>query len=116
MSAHEHWQMDASGPELYERFTVQDLTPPRALVDTFRHGYPIVAAVTQPDLHPDGVARMLEDVESTADYVMAHSASPPVYETQYQHVTVSRETFGPECSSSPNQPCHENTAPSKSWF
>ena len=38
--------------------------------------------------------RVLEKT-GAADYVMAHSASPPVYETQYQHVTVSRETFGP---------------------
>jgi 2-methyl-3-hydroxypyridine 5-carboxylic acid dioxygenase len=38
--------------------------------------------------------RVLEQT-GAADYVMAHSASPPVYETQYQHVTVSRETFGP---------------------
>jgi 2-methyl-3-hydroxypyridine 5-carboxylic acid dioxygenase len=37
--------------------------------------------------------RVLEQT-GAAGYVMAHSASPPVYETQYQHVTVSRETFG----------------------
>jgi 2-methyl-3-hydroxypyridine 5-carboxylic acid dioxygenase len=38
--------------------------------------------------------RVLEKT-GAADYVMSHSAAPPVYETQFQHVTVSRETFGP---------------------
>ncbi|MEA2241091.1 MAG: cholesterol oxidase [Solirubrobacteraceae bacterium] len=63
----------ADRPNLYERFTVQDLTPPRALVDTFRHGYPIVAGLTQPDLHPDSVARVLQDVEWNTTGAMNHS-------------------------------------------
>jgi cholesterol oxidase len=74
----------ADRPNLYERFTVQDLTPPRALVDTFRRGYAIVAETTQPDLHPDSVARMLEDVRwnttgamnrSLGFLIMAHDSS-----------------------------------------
>jgi cholesterol oxidase len=63
----------ADQPDLYKRFTVQDLTPPRALVDAFRFGFAAVATATQPDLHPDSVARMLEDVEWNTSGAMNHS-------------------------------------------
>jgi GMC oxidoreductase len=63
----------ADRPDLYERFTVQDLTPPRALVDTFRRGYAIVTEATQPDLHPDSAARMLRDAHWNTNGAMNHS-------------------------------------------
>ena len=63
----------ADQPDLYKRFTVQDLTPPRALVDVFRLGYAAVAAATQPDLHPDSVVRVLEDAQWNTTGAMNHS-------------------------------------------
>jgi 2-methyl-3-hydroxypyridine 5-carboxylic acid dioxygenase len=38
--------------------------------------------------------RVLEATGAAAD-VFAHSVAPPVYETRYQHQTVSKEVFGP---------------------
>jgi 2-methyl-3-hydroxypyridine 5-carboxylic acid dioxygenase len=38
--------------------------------------------------------RVLEAI-GAYDHVLTNSATPPIYETQYQHETVSRETFGP---------------------
>jgi 2-methyl-3-hydroxypyridine 5-carboxylic acid dioxygenase len=38
--------------------------------------------------------RVLEQTGAAAD-VLANSASPPFYETRFQHKTVSKETFGP---------------------
>jgi cholesterol oxidase len=63
----------ADRPDLYERFTVQDLTPPRALVDTFRRGYALVIDATQPELRPDSIARMLRDVHWNTNGAMNHS-------------------------------------------
>lgn len=63
----------ADQPDLYKRFTVQDLTPPRALVDAFRLGYAVLAEATQPDLRPDSVARVLMDVRWNTTGAMNHS-------------------------------------------
>lgn len=38
--------------------------------------------------------RVLEETGAAAD-VLANSATPPFYETRFQHKTVSKETFGP---------------------
>ncbi len=38
--------------------------------------------------------RVLEHTGAAAD-VFAHSVQPPIYETRFQHATVSKETFGP---------------------
>jgi cholesterol oxidase len=75
----------ADQPELHKRFTVQDLTPPRALVDAFRHGYGVVAELTQADVHADSLARMVDDLDgwnttgamnhSLGFLIMAHDSS-----------------------------------------
>lgn len=63
----------ADQPDLHKRFTVQDLTPPRALVDVFRLGYAAVAGATELDLRPDSLDRMLEDVRWNTTGAMNHS-------------------------------------------
>jgi cholesterol oxidase len=63
----------ADQPDLYKRFTVQDLTPPRALVDVFRLGFATVAAATELDLHADSLARVLEDTQWNTSGAMNHS-------------------------------------------
>ena len=63
----------ADQPDLRKRFTVQDLTPPRALVDVFRLGYAAVAESTQLDLHSDSLDRVLEDVHWNTTGAMNHS-------------------------------------------
>ena len=63
----------ADQPDLHKRFTVQDLTPPRALVDVFRGGYAVVAGATELDLAPDSLDRVLEDVRWNTTGAMNHS-------------------------------------------
>lgn len=63
----------ADQPDLHKRFTVQDLTPPRALVDVFRGGYAVVAEATELDLAPDSLDRVLEDVRWNTTGAMNHS-------------------------------------------
>ena len=63
----------ADQPDLYKRFTVQDLTPPRALVDVFRLGYAAIAGTTQLDLRPDSLVRVLEDTQWNTTGAMNHS-------------------------------------------
>jgi cholesterol oxidase len=63
----------ADQPDLSKRFTVQDLTPPRALVDVLRRGFIALAETTEPDLHPDSVARVLEDVRWNTTGAMNHT-------------------------------------------
>ncbi|MGI8729920.1 MAG: GMC family oxidoreductase N-terminal domain-containing protein [Solirubrobacteraceae bacterium] len=63
----------ADQPDLAKRFTVQDLTPPRALVDVLRVGYAVAAGATEPDLRPDSLARVLDDVNWNTSGAMNHS-------------------------------------------
>lgn len=63
----------ADQPHLEKRFTVQDLTPPRALVDVLRLGYAAIAEATALDLHPDSLGRVLDDVRWNTTGAMNHS-------------------------------------------
>ncbi|MGH2943817.1 MAG: GMC oxidoreductase, partial [Solirubrobacteraceae bacterium] len=63
----------AEQPDLSRRFTVQDLTPPRALVDVLRRGFAALAGATELDLHPDSLARVLEDDEWNTTGAMNHT-------------------------------------------
>jgi len=63
----------ADQPDLSKRFTVQDLTPPRALVDVFRLGYAAVAGASQLDLAPDSLARVIDDADWNTTGAMNHS-------------------------------------------
>ena len=63
----------ADQPDLAKRFTVQDLTPPRALVDAFRLGCAALAGATELDLSPDSLARVLDDVRWNTTGAMNHS-------------------------------------------
>jgi len=63
----------ADQPDLRKRFTVQDITPPSAVVDALRLGLVGLAAKVYPDWHPDRVNRWRKDVEWNSDGAMNHS-------------------------------------------
>lgn len=63
----------ADQPDLRQRFTVQDLTAPSALVDVFRLALMGLAAVEHPDWHPDRVERWAKDVDWNTDGALNHS-------------------------------------------
>lgn len=66
----------ADQPELRKRFTVQDLTPPRALVDEFRLGFGISSTATYPVVAAAAAARRARDpLGWNTDGAMNHTVS-----------------------------------------
>ncbi|MCE5290721.1 MAG: GMC family oxidoreductase N-terminal domain-containing protein [Nocardiaceae bacterium] len=63
----------ADQADLRKRFTVEDLSIPRALVDVFRVGLMGLASVKHPDLRPAKVNRWRKDVQWNEDGAMNHS-------------------------------------------
>lgn len=63
----------ADQADLRKRFTVEDLSVPRALVDIFRVGLMGLAGVKYPDTKPARVNRWRKDVQWNTDGAMNHS-------------------------------------------
>lgn len=66
----------ADQPDLRKRFTVQDLTPPRALVDAFRLGFGISSTTAYPVVPAAAKARRAKDLLGwNTDGAMNHTVS-----------------------------------------
>lgn len=63
----------ADQPDLRKRFTVEDLSVPRALQDAFRIGLMGLAGLKYPDTKPARVNRWRKDVQWNTDGAMNHS-------------------------------------------
>jgi cholesterol oxidase len=63
----------ANQADLRKRFTVEDLSIPRALVDAFRVGLMGLAGVKYPDLSPARINRWRKDIQWNVDGAMNHS-------------------------------------------
>lgn len=63
----------ANQVDLRKRFTVEDLSLPRALVDAFRIGLMGLAGLKYPDTNPTRINRWRKDVQWNTDGAMNHS-------------------------------------------
>jgi len=63
----------ADQPDLRKRFTVEDLSVPRALQDVFRLGLMGLAGLKYPDINPARVNRWRKDIQYNTDGAMNHS-------------------------------------------